>query len=154
MAKWGRRDFLQRLGEGSVFLAFVVQIGGALRAFIPNVLYEPEKRFKVGLPENFPEGFNFIAERRLFVVRQGGEFHAISADCPHLGCTVEWKEGVRQFDCPCHGSRFREDGSVIGGPSPQALAWYALTIAPDGHLEVDTASEVSSDYRFTPPKRA
>ena len=154
MPRWGRRDFLQRLGQGSVFFAFLAQIGGALRAFVPNVLYEPAKRFKVGRPESFPEGFNFLAERRLFVIRQGGEFYAISANCTHLGCTVQWKEGVRQFDCPCHGSHFREDGSVISGPAPQALAWYALALSPDGYLEVDTASEVSAEYRFTPPTRA
>jgi len=154
MPKWGRREFLQRLGEGSVFLAFLGQIGGAIRAFVPNVLYEPAKRFKVGRPEGFAEGSNFLTEHRLFLIHQGGEFHAISATCTHLGCTVQWKEGTRQFDCPCHGSHFREDGAVISGPAPQALPWYALGLSPDGYLEVDTASEVSSQYRFTPPKKA
>jgi cytochrome b6-f complex iron-sulfur subunit len=153
MVSWLRRDLLKHVGKGSIVLAFLAQIGGAVRAFIPNVLYEPAKRFKVGKPETFAEGFNFIADRRLFIIRDGGEFHAIAAGCTHLGCTVQWKEGVRQFDCPCHGSSFYEDGSVVGGPAPYALPWYALAFSPDGYLEVDTAEEVSRDYRFSPPAR-
>ena len=154
MAKMARRDFLWGVGAGSVFLAFFAQIAGAIRAFIPNVLYEPSKRFKVGKPENYPEGSTFVADRRLFIIREGGEFHTISADCTHLGCTVQWKESRREFDCPCHGSSFRPDGSVIGGPAPRALSWFALALSPDGYLEVDTATEVSRDYRFSPPTRA
>ncbi len=154
MGNWGRRDFLRRIGGGSVFFAFVAQIGGAVRAFIPNVLYEPAKRFKVNKPENFAEGFNFLADRRLFVIREGGEFHAISAVCTHLGCTVQWKDDLKEFDCPCHGSRFHHDGSVIGGPAPQGLAWYPLSLSPDGYLEVDTATQVTREFRFSPPKKA
>ena len=154
MASWGRRDFLRRVGEGSVFFAFLAQIGGAVRSFIPNVLYEPAKRFKVSKPENYAEGFNFLADRRLFVVREGGEFHAISAVCTHLGCTVQWKDDRKEFDCPCHGSRFHQDGSVIGGPAPQALDWYPLSLSPDGYLEVDTATLVTREFRFSPPKKA
>lgn len=148
-----RRGFLRLVSKASVFFAFLAQIGGAVRAFVPNVLYEPLKRFKTRRPESYPEGFNFIADRRVFVIREGGEFHVISAVCTHLGCTVQWKEERREFDCPCHGSRFGQDGSVTAGPAPGGLPWYALSLSPDGYLEVDTSEQVARDYRFSPPKR-
>jgi len=154
MAEWARRELLRWIGKGAVFSAFLVQCAGAVRAFVPNVLYEPPKRFKVGKPEHFAEGYNFLADHRLFIIRDGGEFHAVSASCTHLGCTVLWKEGRGEFDCPCHGSSFRRDGSVVGGPAPWALPWYALSLSPDGYLEVDTGTQVNQDYRFIPPKRA
>lgn len=154
MVDRARRSVLRFLGQGSVFLAFLAQVGATVRAFIPNVLYEPPKRFKAGRPENYPQGFNFDPGRRLFIISEGREFHAISAVCSHLGCTVQWKEDRREFDCPCHGSTFRQDGSVIGGPAPTSLPWYPLSLSPDGYLEVDTATEVSQDYRFSPPKPA
>ena len=154
MVDRARRSFLRLVGKGSVFFAFLAQIGGAVRAFIPNVLYEPLRRFKAGRPENYPQGFSFIPDRRVFIIREGGEFHVISAVCTHLGCTVQWREKRREFDCPCHGSRFRQDGSVASGPAPRALPWYPLSLSPDGYLEVDTAEEVSREYRFSPPKRA
>src|SRR5690606_40729772 len=42
---------------------------------------------------------------------------AFSAVCPHLGCIVQWNADEKSFDCPCHGSRFACDGTVINGPS-------------------------------------
>jgi glycine/D-amino acid oxidase-like deaminating enzyme/nitrite reductase/ring-hydroxylating ferredoxin subunit len=50
-----------------------------------------------------------------------GELHAVSAVCPHMGCLVEWNDGDRTWDCPCHGSRFDCDGSVMDGPAVNDL---------------------------------
>jgi Rieske Fe-S protein len=37
--------------------------------------------------------------------------------CTHLGGIVRWNEAERSWDCPLHGSRFDEDGSVLEGPA-------------------------------------
>ena len=37
--------------------------------------------------------------------------------CPHLGCALKWNEAERSWDCPCHGSRFTEHGSVLDNPA-------------------------------------
>jgi cytochrome b6-f complex iron-sulfur subunit len=146
----GRRGFLRLMGKGSVALAFLIQIAAAARAFVPNVLYEPSRRFKLRKPKDYPPGVTFNADRRLFVLREEDDFHVISSVCTHLGCTVQWRQDARRFDCPCHGSRFREDGTVISGPAPRPLEWYAVALSPDGYLEVDTAEQVARGFRFTP----
>ncbi len=37
--------------------------------------------------------------------------------CPHLGCALKWNKHEHTWDCPCHGSRFEEDGELIDNPA-------------------------------------
>ena len=46
----------------------------------------------------------------------------MSAACTHLGCAVSWNPAEGSWDCPCHGSRFAADGTVLHGPANTALA--------------------------------
>jgi Rieske Fe-S protein len=50
-----------------------------------------------------------------------GKLNLHSAICPHLKCVVKWNEGETVFDCPCHGSRFKADGTLVNGPATRGL---------------------------------
>lgn len=41
--------------------------------------------------------------------------------CPHMGCALKWNDLERTWDCPCHGSRFTEDGRLIDNPATGGL---------------------------------
>lgn len=44
--------------------------------------------------------------------------------CPHLGCALKWNAREHSWDCPCHGSRFGEDGRLIDNPAMKDLKMY------------------------------
>lgn len=69
------------------------------------------------------EGTVVRAGRRHVAVSRAddGTLHAVSAACTHLGCLVAWNTAERSWDCPCHGSRFTPEGSVIQGPAVDDL---------------------------------
>ena len=37
--------------------------------------------------------------------------------CPHMGCALKWNPDEHTWDCPCHGSRFAEDGRLLDNPA-------------------------------------
>jgi Rieske Fe-S protein len=70
------------------------------------------------------EGESFAAWRA-----NDGELFAVSPVCTHLGCKVHWNSVETSWDCPCHGSRFRPDGTVIEGPAIAPLRRKHLNVA-------------------------
>lgn len=56
------------------------------------------------------------------------EVVALSAICTHAGCSMNFNSGAGTLDCPCHGSRFGENGQVIQGPARQPLKVYQASI--------------------------
>lgn len=41
--------------------------------------------------------------------------------CTHLGCKLHWNLQEGSWDCPCHGSRFGEEGTLLDNPAIQEL---------------------------------
>ncbi len=58
-----------------------------------------------------------------FLVKDdSGKVNAFAINCSHLGCSVALNTDAKTFDCPCHGSRFHLDGSVLHGPAAYPLS--------------------------------
>ena len=72
-----------------------------------------------------PQRVNLVAAFKDFCIDTGvslaGLFSGWSGDkeyrCPHLGCRLEWNDEEQSYDCPCHGSRFEENGRLLDNPS-------------------------------------
>ena len=41
--------------------------------------------------------------------------------CSHLGCALKWNPREHSWDCPCHGSRFAEDGKLMDNPATKGI---------------------------------
>lgn len=62
------------------------------------------------------------------------QFAAVSALCPHEGCTVD-RIAERTLICPCHGSAFTQEGALVQGPAGEGLVGKGASFA-DGVLTI------------------
>ena len=114
------RRFAYPLGQAGQF-GGLFKLGPLAQLPAPGSppLYEPTGRFWL---VNTPEG--------LLGLHKG---------CTHLSCLCVWDESSREYVCPCHGSRFAEDGAHLAGPAPRALDRFALRIeTPSGAVIAQT----------------
>ncbi len=143
-----RRDALVWMSGAALCGSAVVSAVSNFVFLEPRATYGLPSRFSIGTPDDYPPGARISLDaRRICVVREGSRLAAISTTCTHLGCIV----GVADtgFACPCHGSRFDQDGTVTGGPAPRALPWFKVSLAPNGELEVDTNIQVEPGTYLT-----
>ena len=52
---------------------------------------------------------------------KNGKLFVVDITCTHLGCELKFNSFEKSWDCPCHGSRFSYDGSILNGPALKPL---------------------------------
>ncbi len=63
-----------------------------------------------------------VSEKVVYVTKNSSsQLQVLSAVCPHLGCSIQWRQSKHEFECPCHAASFAPDGSKLSGPSPRAM---------------------------------
>jgi cytochrome b6-f complex iron-sulfur subunit len=138
-----RRKAFVQIGVGSLCAACA---GGAVFGYeflAPNVLYEPSPIVNAGKPDAYPPGsVTQDLQTGIYIVHGTEGLYAMSAVCTHLGCLTAWKPELDMVACPCHGSKFRRDGSKIEGPAPRPLRWLKAWISDEGDLLVDRSEEL------------
>lgn len=133
-----RRDFLNEVAMIALGIASVGAVVETLGYLSPNVLFEPPSSFRIGEPGDYPvNSVTYMAEQQVYILRTPGGIFAQSATCTHLGCVTQWDSEQRRISCPCHGSKFSEEGTVLQGPAPRPLPHFEVRLMPDGGLLVD-----------------
>jgi nitrite reductase/ring-hydroxylating ferredoxin subunit/uncharacterized membrane protein len=73
----------------------------------------------------------------VLLVRRHGRIHALADRCSHRGCSLH--SGRLNDDdtvtCPCHGSTFRLDGSIVKGPATAPQPSFQVR-ANAGRIEI------------------
>ena len=138
-----RRKAFVQLGVGSICAACAGASVFGYEFLAPNVLYEPSPIVNAGKPETYPPGsVTQDLQSGIYIVHGPEGLYAMSAVCTHLGCLTAWKPELEMVACPCHGSKFRRDGSKIEGPAPRPLRWLKAWLSDEGDLLVDRSEEL------------
>ncbi len=134
-----RRRFLVQLAAGTGFVACGLSACAAATPLrgrrIEGRIVLPHKELEEKLRDGpvvlvTGEG---LPEALLLIRTEKGAYRALGARCTHLGCQV--RPGKHVLRCPCHGSIFDLEGTVIRGPAGKPLSRYALEVT-ENHMEI------------------
>jgi cytochrome b6-f complex iron-sulfur subunit len=132
-----RRSFLNFIWKALLTLSGLLGLGGILQFLGYQTEPAPPTRFNLGNITNYPPGSRVVIPEALAIIQHTAQgLKAYSLVCPHLGCTLEPKQ--EGFDCPCHGSKFYENGAIRNGPASKSMTEYRLEETPDAMLILHT----------------
>jgi cytochrome b6-f complex iron-sulfur subunit len=126
-----RRKFIKEGARWGGYALAVLIFGFPILSFIgfrkvseKRISFPPDSQHAAA---NFKDG--------VYLMSSNDGFYALSAKCPHLGCTVNFDAVSGRFKCPCHGSVFAASGKWISGPAQRNLQPLPIQKKPDGHIE-------------------
>ena len=125
-----RKDFIKTIGTAAVGL---VCLGPSLllSGCSPMIKVTPVRRndaFVVALAEVKKDAVLLVSHpdlpEQIYVVNEGEKYFAVSTICTRRGCGIS--PAGKAFVCPCHGSEFAFDGTVLKGPARESLKRYSI----------------------------
>jgi cytochrome b6-f complex iron-sulfur subunit len=132
-----RRGFIQLSLNFLYALSGLLGLSGLVRFFSYQFNPSPPSEFDLGDVAAFPIGSRTVRpDIPAVIYNQAGDFVAYSLTCTHLGCTVEEDDDV--FVCPCHGSRYDQEGKVLKGPAQKPLKRLRVEVLEDHTLRLYT----------------
>ncbi len=138
----GRRRILTRLGWAGLSMLAGAAVPGLIRFLRPQAWRDRGEVVDLGPLEEYRTttvSARWVQRHGLWLVRRDGRLVALEARCTHLGCTPRWMGEQGGFLCPCHGSRFTDDGAPLNGPATQPLMRLAIRVER-GEVVVDRST--------------
>jgi cytochrome b6-f complex iron-sulfur subunit len=132
-----RRDLIQKIVVGgTTILVTPMILSACTKETAPSVVTNPGSgktlsgNITIDLTNNSYSALNTaggsVIVQDIIIANSGGNFLALSSVCTHQGCTVGFNPTANNFPCPCHGSLFSANGSVINGPASSPLKSYTV----------------------------
>jgi Rieske Fe-S protein len=145
-----RRDFIPRVISGSAIIAAIPLVMTSCEEEDPPVVEDnndnnddnndnndDNNALTVDLDDSnyvaLKENGGFAYAGSIIIINTGNEeFIALSSRCTHSGCTVNYSSTQNNLPCPCHGSVFAVNGTVLNGPANSPLDTY--TVEREGNI--------------------
>ena len=106
----------QRLNFRASIGNFLVDAGMSVKGLLKGFFHRPGKT-EASLPLGHGGIVTVDGKRYACYRDEKGKLHKIPAFCQHMGCELMWNPDEKSWDCPCHGSRFDEEGVLLDNPA-------------------------------------
>lgn len=128
-----RRKFLDWLTGLAGALVGASALYPVMRYLVPPRMPEAATRRVVAAHEdelqpNSAKTFPFGATPGILIRDKDGTYHALSAVCTHLGCTVQFEAKDNLIWCACHNGYYDINGRNVSGPPPKPLEQYVVHV--------------------------
>lgn len=135
-----RREFLYYIWGASIAL-MLGQVGAGVLWFAFPRFREGEFGGIVPFTDSLPNAGDapvFVASGRYHISNTPAGLLALYGVCTHLGCLPKWAPTNNRFECPCHGSKYRANGTYIEGPAPRGLDRFPVKVTFTDGTSVET----------------
>jgi cytochrome b6-f complex iron-sulfur subunit len=131
-----RRRLVEVFLGGSLLASFVSFMYPLIRYLVPPPVADlgGDEVIAGKAADLKPDGakiFRFGNRPGLLVRSKEGEYHAFSATCTHLSCTVQYRTDLHEIWCACHNGLYDLNGRNISGPPPRPLESYQVHVRGD-----------------------
>ncbi|MEA2017815.1 MAG: ubiquinol-cytochrome c reductase iron-sulfur subunit [Campylobacterota bacterium] len=106
-----------------------VLVGGFTYPIGKFIFFSDNPDIQVSMPlKNINDGITYIKQSNIFIYKKDKNIDIYDAHCTHMGCILNFDNQEKQFNCPCHKSRFDIDGTRLRGPAKRDLDKIAFKI--------------------------
>ena len=156
--KISRRLWFRWLGWGAILAVLAQWTASFVFFFVPKKTGAFGGLVNAGAVTEIKVGeVKLVREGKFYLTRVPEGLFALWWKCPHLGCTIPWKENdpveggppgagdkpfadKGRFNCPCHGSIYNRYGQIIQGPAPRPMDRFPVRVE-SGKILVDTGPD-------------
>jgi len=139
-----RRDFLRAVGAALASLGLLGLLpreadAASIRSIRALAAMSSDRRDEKRYPIPAADGVSIDKDNSVIVARATGKVYAFSLACPHQNTALRWNADDKQFQCPKHKSRYRDDGTFIEGRATRDMD--RLAVRRDGAtlvVDIDT----------------
>ncbi len=103
------------------FQSFVKESADVIKHFVSDRLSVDKLKNTVEIGKGEGRIVKYEGKKIAIYRDKEGELFALNPVCRHAGCIVQWNHAERSWDCPCHGTRYAIDGSLLNGPASTDL---------------------------------
>lgn len=136
-----RKDFIKKFAIGGSILFVVPTFLESCSNGNDEIINDPGNGNKNEIVVDLTQSANsnlktvggFVYVNNLIIIRTSdSQYTALSKICTHQGCTVTYNSSNNNVPCPCHGSLYNINGTVVNGPAPESLKQYSVKV--EGNL--------------------